>query len=161
MYNCPNGYEQYVALFNKSLSKRELIRYFVGQDKTHRLTSRDSLMSDISDSEFIFEYCLYPSFLQGKTEIKELVQEALLEMSVSNDPIQVYQALLFLNSQKLMLRYYETVPFTVDQEPILTNIKVALSNEDLKNKMKTYQIGEFACYQDSMFDMLERVLLTF
>ncbi|WP_444811507.1 NAD glycohydrolase toxin immunity factor, partial [Streptococcus canis] len=53
------------------------------------------------------------------------------------------------------------VPFTVDQEPILTNIKVALSNEDLKNKMKTYQIGEFACYQDSMFDMLERVLLTF
>ncbi|MDO5365994.1 MAG: NAD glycohydrolase inhibitor [Streptococcus dysgalactiae] len=161
MYNCPKGYEQYATLFNKPLSKSELIRYFVGQDKTHRLTNRDSLMSDISDLEFILEYCLYPTFLQGKKDIKELVQEALVDMSVSNDPIQVYQALLFLNSQKMMLNYYETVPFTVNPEPILTNIKTALSNTDLKNKMKTYQVGEFACYQDSMFDMLERVLLTF
>lgn len=161
MYNCPSGYEKYIPLFNKTLDKETLTHYFVGQDKKYRLNNRESLMSDISDTEFILEYCLYPVFLQGKTDIKDLTQETLLNMSTSNDPIQIYQALLFLNSQNMLLQYYEAVPFIIEQEPILSNIKKALGDTTLVNKMKTYQVGEFAQYKDSLFDTLERVLQTF
>ncbi|KPJ22778.1 NAD glycohydrolase toxin immunity factor [Streptococcus phocae] len=161
MYQTPSGYDEYKQLFNQDLQPSELVPYFIGDTEFYRINNRDSFMSDISDAEVILEYGIYPAFLNGKTQIKENVEKALVEMSLSKQPLCVYQAVQFLNAENMLRQYYETVPFTLEQKEILANIKASLQTDEMKNDMTHYKVGEFANYQDSMLDMVERIILTF
>ncbi|MGT2887189.1 NAD glycohydrolase inhibitor [Streptococcus didelphis] len=161
MYKIPKGLEHYQEIFQKELPLKDLIKFFIGTDKDYRITSRDSYMGDISDPEVILEYGIYPVFVQGKVQVKDKLEKALLEMSKSHQALALYQVVQFLNGENMLLNYYESLPFYLNREEILSNIKIAMANEHIRQDMKEYKSGEFAHYKDSMLDMVERTIDTF
>ncbi|EHI69459.1 NAD glycohydrolase inhibitor [Streptococcus ictaluri] len=161
MYKIPKGLEDYQKIFQEERSLKEFITFFIGKDKNYRITKRDSYMGDISDPEVILEYSIYPLYIKGKTQLKEKVEEALLEMSKSGKALYIYQVVQFINGENMLLNYYEELPFYLNRDQILSHVKQALADDHIRQEMKTYKTGEFAHYKDTMLDMVERIMDTF
>ncbi|HEQ1278307.1 TPA: NAD glycohydrolase inhibitor [Streptococcus pyogenes] len=161
MYKVPKSLEHYQKMFQKEVTVNDLKKYLIGSDKEYRITRRDSYMGDISDTEVILEYGVYPAFIKGYTQLKANIEEALLEMSNSGQALDIYQAVQTLNAENMLLNYYESLPFYLNRQSILANITKALKDAHIREAMVHYKLGEFAHYQDTMLDMVERTIETF
>ena len=124
-------------IYMDALKINNVKKCLTGVDPKFRINEKSSYFTDISDTDTIFMYCIYPLYYNGYTDIKSDFEKILLEMAYSDDIIEVFQVYNFILSQDHICGknyeapLYDDIPFTIDFSEI---IKVLfMRNEFYKN----------------------------
>ena len=146
----------YLNAYIEAKRKGEEIKCFIGEDKLYRMTSRNSIITTLTDPNVLLEYCIYPLFTKGDIEIGKRSKDILLEMASSENVIYIYQAVKFVYSQDKLIKKYNKLPIIIDVceiAPILLE-KINV----MQKEMKEYKSGEFALYSKSIYDMMQGMI---
>lgn len=148
--------ERYKSIYEKAESDNNVIQCIIGIDSRYRIITKDSYFQNISDTDAIFEYCIYPVYLSGDVGIKERIEKKFMEMSNSNDVLEVFQVFRFIMSQDMLCKIYEEIPFIIDFSSV---IKVLMMRKgSYENEMKTYKKNGFEVYKESLWDNIQRII---
>ena len=121
---------------------------FIGIGKGYKMTIRDSYYDNITDMEVLLEWCLYPLYLKGYTEIKDEVQKIVEEMVNSNDVLQIFQVFNLIMSQEIEMSLYFNIPFQIDFSKI-AGILLQKKNE-LQEQIKNYRKNGFERFKNAV-----------
>ena len=147
---------KYKNIYQVAQRENDEKKCLVGSDKKYRITTKDSYFDNISDPDAIYEYCLYPLYLDGNIEIKNQIQEKLLEMANSNDVLEIFQVYNFIMSQDILCRIYTEVSFLIDFSNIIQILTSRMSTYE--QEMKDYRKNGFEQYKESLWDNIQRII---
>ncbi len=147
--------EKYKKIYLEAEREKIEKKCLMGTEAKYRISIKDSYFDNISDTDSIFEYCLYPLYMDGDTDIKIRIQKMLLEMASSDDVLEIFQVYNFIISQDILCKIYSEIPFVIDFSSI---IETLLKYKDrYEQKMKEYKENGFDRYKESLWDNVERI----
>ncbi len=157
-YSVPNAnlVNKYKNLFQDLEKGKNDKKCLIGSDIRYRITIQDSYFHNISDTDVIFEYCLYPLYVNGDIDIKNRIQKRLLEMANASDVLEVFQVYNFIMSQDMLCRIYTDVPFMIDFSDIINTLISKMGSYE--QDMKEYRANGFDSYRESLWDNVQRIL---
>lgn len=146
---------KYQDIYLKARKKRKEKLCFTGKDKKYRFTLRDSYFDTITDTDVLLQYCLYPLYMKGYTEIKDEVQAIVKEMASSINVIEIYQVFSLIMSQEIKESTYSNIPFKIDFKEIIE--KLLNRKNQLKVDMQNYKDNGFDRFGQSIWNYIETI----
>ena len=157
IYTLPNIQliDKYTYMYRKAEKDNKEKECLIGNNIKYRITTKDSYFVNISDTDAIYEYCLYPLYVNGDVKIKDNIQNRLLEMANSSDVLEIFQVYNFIISQDMLCKIYTKVPFLIDFSDI---IKILVMRRPIyEQAMKIYRENGFERYRESLWDNVQRI----
>ena len=109
----------YQSIYLKAESLKDIKKYLLGKEKEFRINTRDSYFCDISDTDVLLKYCLYPLHFNGYINVVNDIFMLLLKMANSDNVLEVFQVYSFIASQEKFVESYIDVPFVLDFTEVL------------------------------------------
>lgn len=154
MYQKPNQkiIEKYLNIYQN----HTLHDCIIGLRPECRIYNRDSYLTCITDPDVFLDCVIYPLYVDGECNIQDLMIKEIDYLIASNNPIEFFQGICYLCSEKILKKIYGELPFCMFDENKIHFVQSRLI--DMKDKMILYREDDFGKYNENMYDMANRIL---
>ncbi|MBP2621640.1 NAD glycohydrolase toxin immunity factor [Streptococcus panodentis] len=118
----PKYYKNFVKHYRRVMEEGKEAEAFLGVEAEYRFRQRDSYEVDTTDIHVLIEYCLFPLYNEGDTNIVIRTFEILRDFSLSTDLVKLDKVMSFVSDQEWFLKHYTDLPFVIDVDRIVPNI---------------------------------------
>jgi len=101
----------------------------LGRKDKYRFTDRDSFDQHHTDCIVLYKYCLYPIYIKGDKALPSRIKQYVKQMSLSSDPIALYQVAKMIIDQDYLISGYEGLPFVIDFKDIIRDYMDVVERE--------------------------------
>ena len=140
-----------ISIYQRSSKQKREKDCFIGKDPSYRITTRTSQFTTLTDIRALLEYCLYPLFVNGDTDIPDRISKIIVEILDEDDVVAILQVVNFFYMQSLLLADYTELPFVIQPGEYKEKMTEVLSSH--REVMENYKEGEFSLYRRSMYQM--------
>jgi len=140
-----------ISIYQRSIKQKREKDCFIGKDPSYRITTRTSQFTTLTDIRALLEYCLYPLFVNGDTDIPDRISKIIVEILDEDDVAAILQVVNFFYMQSLLLADYTELPFVIQPGEYKEKMTEVLSCH--REVMENYKEGEFSLYRRSMYQM--------
>ena len=161
------NYQNFVKDYREIMKEGKEAEVFLGTEPKYRFRQRDSYDVNSTDIGVLMEYCLYPLYMEGDSDIARRTFDILKDFSLSVDLVKLDKVTDYISMQGSRLRRYTSLPFVIETDELVRNIIESISKlSDEQKRTYTYErlcnvLDRSPLYRQCDEEKVEKILKEF